>query len=187
MANTMNPIKDFELIKDISDYLLVSSKNHGERNRLLWIMGIYFGLRISKLLTLKVRDVRGKDTIHLRENKRKKERKLAINSELRVLINDYIVNMSDYEYLFATQKGSSPMSRQHAWRIIRGAGKVFGLDNIGAHTLRKTFGYIIYIESGKDPVAVKEALNVGSIEVALRYIGIIKDQSIGIMNKMRLL
>nr|WP_081562000.1 hypothetical protein [Clostridium formicaceticum] len=41
--------------------------------------------------------------------------------------------------------------------------------------MRKTYGYIIYILSEKDPVAVKEALNQGDVSSALRYIGVRQD------------
>jgi len=185
--NTMEPIKDLDMIKDISDFLSVSSKKHGKRNQLLWIMGVYFGLRVNRLVELKVRDVRNNDIVYLRENKRSKERKLLINKELRKMVDDYVINKADYEYLFASQKGGKPISRQQAWRILKSAAKTFGISNMGTHTLRKTYGYIIYIQSGKDPVAVKEALNVGSIEVALRYIGVVRDQSLDIMSRMKLL
>jgi len=183
----MEPIKDFETIKDIADYLKCNSKLHGERNRMLWMMGVYFGLRVSKLLELKVRDVRGKDIVHLRENKRNKERKLVINADLKPVLDEYIKDKADYEYLFASQKkNGQPITRQRAYEIIKDAGRAFGHENIGAHTLRKTYGYIIYIQSGKDPVAVKEALNVGSTHTALRYIGIIKDQSTQLINNIKL-
>lgn len=183
----MEPIKDFDMIKNISDYLLANSKLHGTRNQMMWLMGIYFGLRINRLVEFKVRDVRDKDIIHIRETKRNKERKLIINNELNKYLSEYIKDKEDYEYLFASQKGTKPITRQQAWRIIKDAAQAFGLDNIGTHTLRKTYGYIIYIKSDKDAVAVKEALNVGSVEVALRYIGVIKDQSLTIMSKMELL
>lgn len=186
MANTMEPIKDFSKIKDISEYLLASSK-HGLRDQLMFLMGIYFGLRISKLLELKVRDVKGKDIVYLRENKRNKERKLVINIELKGYIDAYVEDKENYEYLFASQKGIKPITRNRAWEILKNAGEMFGLECIGSHTLRKTYGYIIYIQSDKDPVAVKEALNVDSVEVALRYIGVIRDRSTTIMNNVRLL
>lgn len=187
IANSMEPIKDFKMIKDISDYLLVSSVRHGQRNQLLWLMGIYFGLRISKLLEFKVRDVRNKDIVFTRGNKRNRERKLIINKELKKYIENFIEDKEDFEYLFESQKSKKPIGREMAYRILRDAGRVFDLEHIGSHTLRKTYGYIIYIQSGKDPVAVKEALNVKSVEVALRYIGIVKDQSSIIMNNIRLL
>lgn len=149
--------------------------------------GHLFCLRISKLLELKVRDVRNKDIVYLRENKRGKERKCVINSELKSYIDSYIYDKDDFRYLFESQKGNKPIARETAYTILKDAGQTFGLDAIGAHTLRKTYGYIIYIQSKKDPVAVKEALNVGSVEVALRDIGVIRDQSTMIISNIRLL
>lgn len=185
MANSVEPIRDMEKIKEISEYLKVSSR-HGQRNQLMFLMGINFGLRISRLLELKVRDVRDKHEVYLRENKRNKERKCIINSELKTYVDAYIKDKADYEYLFSSQKGVKAISRVQAYDILREAGQVFGLDKIGAHTLRKTYGWIIYTRSGKDPVAVKEALNVGSVEVALRYIGVIKDQSSNIIRDLKI-
>jgi len=185
--NSMEPIKDFELIGDIADFLLVDSKLHGERNRLLWIMGIYFGLRVERLLDIKVRDVRGKEYVYLREYKRKKERKLIVNDELMPILDDFIKDKADYEYLFASQKSSKPISRQQAWRILKKAAKTFDIDRMGTHTLRKTYGYIIWINSDKDPNAVRDALNLGDTRTALIYIGVVKDQSVKIMKKVRLL
>lgn len=185
MANSMEPIKDFNMIKDISDYLKTSSR-HGRRNQLMFLMGIYFGLRITRLLELKVRDVRNKNVVYLRENKRGKERKCIINAELKTYIDNYIDDKEDYEYLFTSQKGTKPITRVQAYTLLKEAGEVFGLDKIGAHTLRKTYGWIIYTHSGKDPVAVKEALNVGSVEVALRYIGVIRDQSSTIIEGLKI-
>jgi len=188
MANSMEPIKDINIIEDIADFLRADSPKHGERNRVMWLMGIYFGLRISKLLELKVRDVRNKDIVYLRGNKRNKERKLTINDELKEIINEYIKDKKDYEYLFPSQKDpNKPVGRGQCWRKFSQAGAAFNIEKVGTHTLRKTYGYIIYIESGKDAVAVKEALNLSSVDTALRYIGIIRDQSNQIMSNMRLL
>lgn len=187
MANTMEPIRDFGKIKDISDYLRVNSKIHGQRNQLMFLMGIYFGLRISRLLQLKVKEVKNKDVVYLRENKRKKERKLIINEELRGFIDEYVKDKEDYEYLFTSQKSCKAIRRETAYQILKDAGEVFGLECIGAHTLRKTYGYIIYMQTDKDPMAVKEALNVDSVQVALRYIGEIRDRSVNVMSKVRLL
>ena len=54
------------------------------------------------------------------------------------------------------------------------AGKVFGIDSIGTHTLRKTFGYHMYQQT-HDAVTLKEIFNHADISVTLRYIGINQD------------
>jgi len=55
---------------------------------------------------LKVRDVRDKDIVYLRENKRGKERKCIINPELKGYIVSYISDKQGFQYLFKSQKGN---------------------------------------------------------------------------------
>ncbi len=170
--NTVEPIRDFELLLDIEDYLL--SKN--ERDYVLFMAGIYLGRRISDLLPLKVRDVRGKSHIYIREEKTGKEARILVNEDLREIFDHYIKGKRDYEYLFKRSKGKNkPISRQRVWQILNDAAKEFEYkDNIGCHTLRKTFGYWLY-EDTKDAVAIQELLNHRDISITKRYIGVTQD------------
>ena len=61
--NTVEPIRDIDTVWDIADYLGETS----ERNRMMFLFGIYVGIRISDILKLKVRDVRDKTHIYIRE------------------------------------------------------------------------------------------------------------------------
>jgi len=171
-VNTVEPIRDFELLLDIEDYLL--SKN--ERDYVLFMAGIYLGRRISDLLPLKVRDVRGKSHIYIREEKTGKEARILVNEDLREIFDHYIKGKRDYEYLFKRSKGKNkPISRQRVWQILNDAAKEFEYkDNIGCHTLRKTFGYWLY-EDTKDAVAIQELLNHRDISITKRYIGVTQD------------
>lgn len=170
--NTVEPIRDFELLLDIEDYLL--SKN--ERDYVLFMAGIYLGRRISDLLPLKVRDVRGKSHIYIREEKTGKEARVLVNQDLREIFDHYIQGKRDYEYLFKRSRGKNkPISRQRVWQILNDAAKEFEYhDNIGCHTLRKTFGYWLY-EDTKDAVAIQELLNHRDISITKRYIGVTQD------------
>ncbi|MGD6854489.1 tyrosine-type recombinase/integrase [Bacillus infantis] len=53
------------------------------RNRLMFIMGVSFGLRISDLLTLKIGDLRGKDFFIIGEEKTKKRRKITLSDTVK--------------------------------------------------------------------------------------------------------
>ena len=55
--NAVEPIKDVGIINDIVDYL----REKSDRNALLFLYGIYSGLRISDIRVLRVRDVRNKE------------------------------------------------------------------------------------------------------------------------------
>ena len=59
--NTVEPIREMDLVLDVADYL--RSKN--ERDYVLFMFGIYTGLRISDILKLRVRDVREKDYVYI--------------------------------------------------------------------------------------------------------------------------
>lgn len=166
--NTVEPIRELDVVKDIQDYLKVRS----ERNYVLFTFGICTGLRISDILKFRVRDVRGKDCVYIREQKTGKEKKFKLKKSLRSVLDEYIRDKKDYEYLFKSNKGlNKPITREQAYRILSEAGQVFGLSNIGTHTLRKTFGYHMYKQTG-DVAMLMEIFNHAAPSITLRYIGI---------------
>lgn len=166
--NSVEPIRDKELVNDITGYL----RMRNGRDALLFMFGIYSGLRISDIIKLRVRDVKGKDRLVVREVKTGKEKILKINNALRKEIAAYIKDMKDYEVLFKSKRGiNKPISRQQAYNIINSAGKHFGLERIGTHTMRKTFGYHIY-QKTKDITLVQQLLNHSAPEITMAYIGL---------------
>lgn len=169
--NTVEPIRDMDLVLDVADYLKVKN----ERDYLLFMFGIYTGLRISDILKFRVRDVKDKDAIYIREKKTGKEKRFPVNEELKPIIANYIRGKRDYEFLFKSPNfPNKAISRQQAYNILSEAGKTFGISAIGTHTLRKTFGYHMYQQT-HDAVTIKEILNHSDISVTLRYIGINQD------------
>ena len=68
------------------------------------------------------------------------------------------------------------LGRSAAYRIINGACRVVGIkENIGTHTLRKTFGYHHY-RKFKDIALLQKIFNHYSPSVTLRYIGIDQEE-----------
>lgn len=80
--NTVEPIRDMDLVLDVADYL----KTRNERDYVLFMFGIYTGLRISDILKFRVRDVKDKDAVYIREKKTGKEKRFPINAELKPII-----------------------------------------------------------------------------------------------------
>lgn len=170
--NTVEPIRNEDLLYDIEDYL----KTRNYRDYVLFETGIYLGRRISDMLKLKVRDVRNKDHIYIRESKTNKEAKIVINDELKKIYKVYTKEMKDYEFLFQSREGKNkPITRQRVWQILNNAADFFDYEeNIGCHTLRKTFGYWLY-KTSKDVMGIKDLLNHKDISVTKRYIGVNQD------------
>lgn len=178
----VEPIRDpkkIELMKKI-----LRDGPFGERNHLLFVLGINSGLRISDLLKLTVGDVvddKGKVRPHiaLYEKKTGKHKKFAIGKASAKVILDYIktIEPADPEtFLFRSRKGACAISRVQAWEILSNAAKEAGIaDQIGTHTLRKTFGYHAR-KAGVGIEMLQSIFNHASPAVTKRYIGITQDE-----------
>lgn len=180
--NTVEPIRDFDLILDMQDYLY-EKKN--KRDYLIFMFGIYSGLRISDILPLKVRDVRAATHLYVEEQKTHKKKRIVLNDELKRAIKEYIVDKKDWEYLFRKNgKENKPITRQRVWQILNQTAKHFGyIHPIGCHSMRKTFGYWMY-QRDKDAAALMDIFNHSDISITKRYIGVTQDSNEDKMRKL---
>jgi len=161
----------------------IPRKQKGDCYELLFVMGINTALRIGDLLSLSVGDVtddKGKvlEVICLKEHKTGKLKQLPVNESLKNALSDYLStypNRKRSAPLFFSQKGNT-LSRSQAWRTLKAAGKSAGLQNIGTHSLRKTFGYHVYNKSGGDIGLVQKLLNHSVSKNTLQYIGIDREK-----------
>lgn len=176
--NFVQPIRDIDKVVDVQEFLANKSK----RDELLFCFGIYTGLRISDILRVKKGDVYNKDVFYVTEIKTKKSRKksrtvtsktrIIIVPELKRMISAYAKDLRDEEYLFKSRQGrNQPITRVRAYDILREAAHACGLSEIGTHTLRKTFGYHIYMDS-KDVALLQDIFGHSSPYITLRYIGV---------------
>lgn len=168
--NLVQPIRDKEKIEEIKAIL----KRKSGRDYFMFVIGINTGLRIGDILKLKVGDIRDKTHITIKEQKTGKAKRFLINTNLRNIINEYITGLADSDYLFSSRKGNNPIGRVQAYKILNNVASKVGLDEIGCHTLRKTFGYHFY-QKTKDVAQLQEILNHSAPSVTLRYIGINQD------------
>ena len=177
-----NPIKQPNKVLDIQDYL----REKSERDYVLFVLGIATGYRAGDLVSLQVRDVKealragyfrimeGKklNSKNIRKCNRK-PREVVIVSKLERILKNYIKDKKDYEYMFPSRKGSYDyIGVQRVSTILSEAGEAFGLDNITAHSMRKTYAYCIFVESEYNITVVKEMLGHSSIEETKRYLGL---------------
>ncbi|EKN66045.1 tyrosine recombinase XerD [Neobacillus bataviensis LMG 21833] len=141
------------------------------RDRLMFVMGVSLGLRISDLLSLKIGDVRGKTHVKVREQKTKKMRPIKLSQTVMSEVSK--LDGADGDYIFKSRKGDNKaISRVQAYRILNDAAKRAGIDiTIGTHTLRKTFGYSLY-KQGIDITRIMAILNHSTPAMTLSYIGI---------------
>lgn len=176
-VNFVEPIRDNQKVRDIQEYL----KRTSERDYILFITGVFTGLRISDILRLKIADVKDKRFIYIREKKTSKQNIIEINKLLEKEYKWFCADKELDEYLIKSREGiNKSITRQQAYKIIKDVGKDFGVENLGTHTMRKTFGYHYYNQT-KDVATLMKMFNHSDPSITLKYIGIIQDQ----MNKAR--
>ncbi|EGT4563276.1 TPA: tyrosine-type recombinase/integrase [Clostridioides difficile] len=178
-------MKRTQEVLDIQDYL----KYKSYRNYVIFMLGITTGYRAGDLVKLKVRDVKealrrqeftimeGKkvNSKNIRE-KNRKPRTVEVRPRIAQILKKYIKGKHDYEYMFTSRKRKYPhIGVEAVSKALKEAGEYFGLCDITAHSMRKTYAYKIYIDSGKDIVAVKELLGHSSIEETKVYLGLDKE------------
>lgn len=192
VRQTSDPIKDEKTLIEI-EKCLKSNGKYGERNWLIFVLGIHLGRRCGDILNLKIKDVYDgykvrEDLFFIREEKTEKVAQLGFCDSVVQAITNYLSSFKQLDmdgYLFPSQKGGS-LSRKSYWRIMKGIQKELDLNfHFSTHSMRKTWAYTLYQEykdvkfvGGADIVdRLQFMLNHSSRLMTLRYIGI-NDESI---------
>ncbi|MDR7318898.1 tyrosine-type recombinase/integrase [Brevibacillus nitrificans] len=167
----VQPIRDPEIIRAIKKDL---KSQKDIRNYLLFEIGINTGLRISDILQLRVKDLK-KKYLYLIEVKTKKQKQFEMNPHVRKELLTYLEGRDDEEFVIKSRQGvNKPLKRSMTYKILRKIAKKYGLEQIGNHTLRKTYGYFFYQET-HDIAMLQKIFNHSDPQFTLRYIGIIQD------------
>ena len=90
-ANTVQPIRDLEKIRQIKELLI----NRSYRDYFLFFMGINSGLRISDILPLRVWDVKSATHLKVREKKTGNTRRILMTDALKNEIQKYCRTLGD--------------------------------------------------------------------------------------------
>lgn len=174
----VQPIRDKRQVERMKQYL----RKRSMRDFAFFVLGINSGLRVSDLLTLRIRDVASedgkiRDRVKIREQKTGKAKDFPLNETARRAIREYLDTRAEdrhTDWLFPSQKGGH-VKRMRAWELLNEAAKRVGItESIGTHTLRKTFAYHAYKNSG-DLSVIQKLLSHESQTETLRYIGITQD------------
>lgn len=178
---------------------MLASGEMGQRNLILFSIGINTAYRISDLRLLTLGDVltvsRGKvvarDRLSMKEQKTGKHNSVIISKKLQQSIKTYtedffkkeVANREFDAYLFPSRNGhNQPLDRSTLWRAVSNAANRIELENIGTHSMRKTFGYFLY-KKGTSLEIIQDLLNHSSAKETLRYIGITQeDKDMAVMS-----
>jgi integrase len=178
--NNVEPIRNKSKIQDVKLYL----RGKDLRSYAMFIVGINIALRITDLLSLKWKDIlkenkRTFKDIEIKEGKTDKYRKIKLNKSASKALKELLESL-DYvdinHFIFKSREGENKaITRQQALNILKDAAKSVGVnENIGTHSLRKTWGYHAW-KIGFNPAIIMETLNHSNLAMTKRYLGIQQD------------
>jgi len=165
----VEPVKTMKDIKAIK--ALLAKK---QRDLVLFTLGINTNLRAVDLLKIRVAQVRNLkplESIELKEQKTGKLRRVTLNKACVDAIRD-LINLRDYrddDYLFLGQRGRLTVPSVN--RLVKSWCAAINLEgNFGAHTLRKTFGYIQRVVFGTGLPELMVCFNHSTQRQTLEYL-----------------
>ena len=176
----VEPIRDQRKINAMKRYL----KGKNIRDYAMFVVGTNIALRISDLLDITWGDVLDENEefkiLTLKEGKTQKIRNIKLNQASRKALEELLETLDTYsmaDFIFKSREGeNNPISRQQALNILKDAAEAVGVkENIGTHSLRKTWGYHAW-KSGYNPALIMETLNHSNLSVTKRYLGIRQDE-----------
>lgn len=171
------------------------------RNKLLFLIGMNVGIRASDLRTLKWSffyndDGTFKESYRIQPEKQRKQHKfitMYFNATVKKAIENYV---SEYpiedinSYLFPSRKGTEAICVSSLWRIIKEAAFEAGISqNIGSHSLRKSWGFWCWHKAedkNKALVILQMCFNHSSTQTTARYIGITDNEISDMYNSIDL-
>lgn len=165
--NWVAPIKDDETLAKFKEVL----RTYDDKYYIMFEIGVGTGLQLQDILKFKVKDISGKNSITVSIGTKNIKRTFNIPKKVQNIIKEYTKDKNPDDYVITGYSGSTqPLSREQAYRIFKAAGKSMGINSIGAQTMRKTFAWHYYKETG-DIYYLQNLFNHASPSITYRYIG----------------
>ena len=167
--NWVAPIKDEETLKRFGETL----KEVDYKYYIMFELGVGTGLQLQDILSFKNKDVTDKKEITVEIGTKNIKNTFKISDDLQKIIYDFTEGKDPDAYLIYGHQGKEkekPVSREQAYRVLRAAGHKIGLSSIGAQTMRKTFAWKYYKETG-DIYYLQNLFNHASPSITYRFIG----------------
>jgi len=128
------------------------------------------GLRVSELVSLKVRNIDGeRQLLRIEQGKGKKDRAVIIAPSLLLVLRQYWQLLQPSEWLFSGRNPEQAMASDTAQGVYQRAKKRSGIDKIGGiHSLRHAYA-THQLEDGMSIHQLQQLLGHKNIQSTLRY------------------
>ncbi len=176
-------LKDEEvkaLRKTASDMAIIARSKGNQnavRNQLIIELALGTGLRVSEMANMRVGDLhlgKGQNSLIVKNGKGGKDRIVAFNSKLKILIQDYLdYRKSESPYLFHSERGEK-MTRFGIGTVFKTIANSAGIDSHHSiHSCRHTYATNLYKVSGYNLRMVQKQLGHSSITTTSVYSDVI--------------
>jgi len=148
---------------------------------LLISIGVFTGLRISDLLTLKYSDLLNNETFYIREKKTQKQRSIKVNKDLKEIVSRIVQKSKviDLEQLiFINKYGTKSIDKSYVNVKLKEIIKLYRIrleGNVSTHTFRKTLGRrVMEVNnySNESLILLMDLFGHSSMSITKRYLGI---------------
>lgn len=169
---------------DWNDFIYLITKLEKDENYkfcLLISIGVFTGLRISDLLTLKYSDILNSDTFIIQEKKTNKKRSIKVNTDLKEIVERIVKksNISNLnELMFLNKYGTKSIDKSYVNVKLKELIQLYRIKvqgNISTHTFRKTLGRrVMEVNnySNESLVLLMDLFGHSSMSITKRYLGI---------------
>ena len=148
---------------------------------LLISIGVFTGLRISDLLTLKYSDLLNSETFYIKEKKTQKQRSIKVNKDLKDIVGRIVQKskVNDLEQLiFINKYGTKSIDKSYVNVKLKEIIKMYRIrleGNVSTHTFRKTLGrQVMEVNnySNESLILLMDLFGHSSMSITKRYLGI---------------
>jgi site-specific recombinase XerD len=165
------PKKPFKLPSVLSEGEIVSliERTENLKHRALLMTAYSAGLRVSELVSLKLRDIdSGRMLIHLHAAKGKRDRMVPLSGKLLDTLRAYFRQYRPRVYLFESSP-ATPYNAHYAQAVLREAKQKAGVYKKGSvHLLRHSYATHL-LEGGTDIRYIQNFLGHKSLQTTMRY------------------
>lgn len=167
------PKKSAKLPKVLSKERIADLINSIENTKHKTIVMLTYacGLRVSEVVSLKVKHIDGqRKTVYLENAKGKKDRVVSLSPNMLIMLREYYKAYQPKEYLFEGQFKDTHLSARSIQEVINKTKKKAGVTQEGGmHMLRHSFATHL-LDKGIDIVFIQKLLGHNDIRTTLRYL-----------------
>lgn len=170
---------DFVEWEKLQSLILKLERDNEKKFALLISIGIYSGLRISDILSLRWSDVIDKEFIEVCEKKTKKHRIIKVNNSLREILERLKPDIINDELIFLNRFNKSAFSIQYVNRRLKEIADKYRItktpEKIKSHSFRKSFGRRVFENndsSEKSLIFLNQIFQHSNLMTTKIYLGI---------------